>query len=420
MAINFPNNPAVNDTFTVGGTTFTFTGVKWETSAVVEISSDTTPTLGGDLDAATYNINNVGVITATTFSGNLIGNVTGTATTATNAQGLTGDPSIQVTNATVLGNLDVQGTTTTIDTAITEVDSLNVEGNVGIGTDIPGHLLDVYNSAGSDCLRLNVNGSAGGSNKQNAIRFSVDGDVKAHMGLAVDAGRLISGSIANDFCIKGLGSNNILFATNSSEKLRITTAGNVGIGTAVPVTSSGYANLSLAKTNGGQLELKKLSSGRTHYIWGDDNLNIGASYNGGGGDLIVKVDGNNERLRINSSGNVTATGTISDSIGPLRRLGINAHNAATYTLVAGDAGKLVREATNSANITIPQNVFSAGDMISIFNVSSGDNTITQGTGTTLYNTADGATGNRTLATKGVCTIVCTSPNEFIISGSQVS
>ena len=102
------------------------------------------------------------------------------------------------------------------------------------------------------------------------------------------------------------------------------------------------------------------------------------------------------------------------------RLGINAHNASTYTLVAGDAGKLVREATNSANITIPQNVFSAGDMISIFNVSTGNNTITSGSGITLYNTADGATGNRTLAAKGVCTIVCTNPNEFIISGSGLS
>ena len=69
MAINFPNNPAVNDTFTVGGTTFTFTGVKWESSAVVELSSDTTPSLGGTLDAGTHNINNVGVITASQFHG---------------------------------------------------------------------------------------------------------------------------------------------------------------------------------------------------------------------------------------------------------------------------------------------------------------------------------------------------------------
>jgi len=59
-------------------------------------------------------------------------------------------------------------------------------------------------------------------------------------------------------------------------------------------------------------------------------------------------------------------------------------------------------------------------MITIFNVSGGDNTITQGTGVTLYNTGDGATGNRTLAAKGVCTLACTSTNEFIISGSGLS
>ena len=116
-------------------------------------------------------------------------------------------------------------------------------GNVGIGTENPGHVLDLYNSSGTDCLRLNVNGNAGGTNKQNAIRFSVDGDVKAHMGIVVDANRLITGSTANDFCLKGLGSNNILIATNSSEKLRITSAGYIGVNNTNPqgiidVTSS--------------------------------------------------------------------------------------------------------------------------------------------------------------------------------------
>ena len=32
MAINFPNNPAVNDTFTVGGTTFEWNGYSWKSS----------------------------------------------------------------------------------------------------------------------------------------------------------------------------------------------------------------------------------------------------------------------------------------------------------------------------------------------------------------------------------------------------
>ena len=101
-------------------------------------------------------INATGVVTATTFSGNLTGNVTGnvtgnadSATLATNAQGLTGTPNITVgtvgcgnvtssgnisaTDATFSGNLTVNGTTTTIDTAVTAVDSLAVDGQVIVG-----------------------------------------------------------------------------------------------------------------------------------------------------------------------------------------------------------------------------------------------------------------------------------------------
>ena len=121
-----------------------------------------------------------------------------------------------------------------------------------------------------------------------------------------------------------------------------------------------------------------------------------------------------------NTGNAEFAGTIEDSIGPVRRLGITNHNASTLTLTASHAGNLIREATNSANITVPSGVFTAGDMITIFNVSSGDNTITQGSSVTLYNTADAATGNRTLGAKGVCTIACTASNEFIISGSNLS
>ena len=105
-----------------------------------------------------------GVVTATSFSGALTGNAdTATsatsATTATNAQGLTGTPNITVgtvtgTDATFSGNLTVQGTTTTIDTAVTDVDSLVVDGNVGIGTTIP----NTYNNYNT----LTINGNSGG------------------------------------------------------------------------------------------------------------------------------------------------------------------------------------------------------------------------------------------------------------------
>ena len=58
--------------------------------------------------------------------------------------------------------------------------------------------------------------------------------------------------------------------------------------------------------------------------------------------------------------------------------------------------------------------------MTIFNVSGGNNTITQGSGLTLYNTADGATGNRTLAAKGMATILFMDANEATISGSQLT
>ena len=102
------------------------------------------------------------------LTGTLTGNVTGnadtatsatSATTATNAQGLTGTPNITVgtitgTDATFSGNLTVQGTTTTIDTAVTDVDSLIIDGNVGIGTTIPNNYGN-YNT-------LTINGNSGG------------------------------------------------------------------------------------------------------------------------------------------------------------------------------------------------------------------------------------------------------------------
>ena len=66
--------------------------------------------------------------TGATVTGTLVaGNVT---SSGANTLG-----SLTVSNdATVQGNLTVNGTTTTIDTAVTAVDSLEVEGSVGIGT----------------------------------------------------------------------------------------------------------------------------------------------------------------------------------------------------------------------------------------------------------------------------------------------
>ena len=141
-------------------------------------------------------------------------------------------------------------------------------------------------------------------------------------------------------------------------------------------------------------------------------------------DALFKINsdvgGTNQRqITLRANGDAIFAGTVTDSIGPLRRLGVNAQSGA-YAFVVGDAGKIIRSSGSGSALTLNQNIFTAGDMISVFNVGSGNNTVVQGTGVTLYNAADAATGTRTIAAKGMCTIVCTASNEFAISGSQLS
>ena len=314
---------------------------------------------GDTLDLSGNNVKGVGIITATTFSGNVTGSVTG------NAGGLSGTPNITVgtvtgTDATFSGNLTVQGTTTTIDTAVTAVDSLAVDGRItGAGITVSG-VGDLAVSQSTQGQSATLFLGKGGSSKV----FSVD-----------ESGNLKIGSI-----LDSASTTNITLGTTGSAEFD----GKVDVNNELHVhrasTTASNALLALHSDIGGTKTRKS----------------------------TIRADGSAE-----------FSGTVSDSIGPLRRLGIQGASGG-FSLAADMAGKLIRSTGNGSTLTIPQNVFSAGDMISVFNVSTGDNTIAQGTGATLYNTADGATGNRTLGPKGVCTIVCTSTNEFIISGSQLS
>ena len=71
MAITFPSNPSLNQTFTSGDTTFVWNGTAWTVNQNANIVADTTPQLGGDLDlnnqdiTGTGDINLSGIITAT-------------------------------------------------------------------------------------------------------------------------------------------------------------------------------------------------------------------------------------------------------------------------------------------------------------------------------------------------------------------
>ena len=89
----------------------------------------------------------------------------------------------------------------------------------------------------------------------------------------------------------------------------------------------------------------------------------------------------------------------------------------SYILTASDIGTLVQ--TNTT-VTVDQNIFTAGDAITIYNNSASNITITQGTNVTFYLAGTATTGSRTLAQRGVATVLCVSSNAFVVSGSGLT
>ena len=92
----------------------------------------------------------------------------------------------------------------------------------------------------------------------------------------------------------------------------------------------------------------------------------------------------------------------------------NAQTSA-YTLVASDNGKHVSITTGG--VTVPSGVFSAGNIITIYNNSGSNQTITQGASVTLREAGTANTGNRTLGQRGLATILCVASNEFVVTGT---
>jgi len=163
----------------------------------------------------------------------------------------------------------------------------------------------------------------------------------------------------------------------------------------------------------------------------DGTVRLGVGNSGGTtGDVIA----------VNSSG-VTVTGVISGTLNStvtattqaaktanttiattafvdqLRSLLTQSTAAGGGTLVIGDRGTLVAV---TAGVTVPANIFAANDVVTIYNNSGSNITITQGASMTLRQVGTANTGNRTLAQRGLVTVVFISATEAVISGGGLT
>jgi hypothetical protein len=117
--------------------------------------------------------------------------------------------------------------------------------------------------------------------------------------------------------------------------------------------------------------------------------------------------------------NCTVDGTAGNNVGFINIPQLSKTSA--YVLAAADRGKHVSITTGG--VTVNVSTFAAGDAVTIYNNSASSQTITQGTSATMYLAGTATTGNRTLAQRGVCTILCVTGGAsavYVISGAGLT
>lgn len=175
----------------------------------------------------------------------------------------------------------------------------------------------------------------------------------------------------------------------------------------------------------------QVGSGKTLKVTGTCNLDTAVTINDSGADKdtrvegdtdanLVFVDASTDRVGIGTSTpsvKFEVNGAIKDSAGAIRAIPQSGSAKTTsYTLETGDIGEFV-EVGASGSITIPNSTFAAGDVVSIFNNTSGAITITCSITTAYIAGTDADKATVSLATRGVATVLFISGTVCVITGN---
>ena len=111
--------------------------------------------------------------------------------------------------------------------------------------------------------------------------------------------------------------------------------------------------------------------------------------------------------------NSNRTATLPDADTTLGYLNVPV-SSTTTTMATSDVGKVI---SLSAGITIPNSTFAAGDVVSLYNNTSGSLTITCTIDTAYIAGTNTDQATVSLATRGVATVLFISGTECVITGN---
>jgi hypothetical protein len=112
--------------------------------------------------------------------------------------------------------------------------------------------------------------------------------------------------------------------------------------------------------------------------------------------------------------NCTADGT--NAVGYRNIPQSGSDKTTSYSLATGDVGKFIGVGSGGS-ITIPDATFATGDVVSVFNNTTGDVTITCSITTAYIAGTDSDKATMTLATRGVATILFISGTVCVVNGN---
>lgn len=196
----------------------------------------------------------------------------------------------------------------------------------------------------------------------------------------------------------GTGSTNPIVVTGNTDGTLVLKTNDTGSGGTTAVTLDTGGNVLIGGT-----AARGTTVGAAHLDIFNGTAPAGTLTNG-----ISLYSASGDFNFMNSSGNGYKVG--------FRNVPPVGTKTASYTLATTDIGKYVQVGTSGA-IVIPDATFAEGDIVSIFNNTSGNITITCSITTAYISGTDSDKATMTLATRGIATVFFISSTVCVVSGS---